>query len=425
MARILLKNGRIIDPGCREDAVRDLLIEDGWIVESFSGEADVEVIEATGRLVVPGLIDMHVHLREPGREDEETIESGARAAALGGFTAVACMPNTSPAIDSRAIVDFIKEKASGCPVDVLPIGAVSAGLRGEGLSDMAELAAAGVAGFSDDGRPVSDSRLMRGALELSTMLGLPIISHAEDLALAADGVMNEGPVATKLGLRGIPGAAEEVMTARDIILAEKTGGRLHLTHVSTAFAVELIRAAKARGIKVTADCTPHHLALTDERLAGYDANFKMNPPLRSEVDRLALVEGLFDGTIDAIASDHAPHAIHEKDTELERAAFGAIGLQTTVPVVFSHLKLTDKTLPVLIAALTTGPARILGREASLAVGSTADVTIIDTKARVEVDTSYFVSKSVNSAFIGESLAGAAGHVIKNGRLIVREGAMVQ
>jgi len=425
MSAMKITGGRVIDPKSGRDEVADLLIEHGKLVERLSKAAKPELIDAKGLLVAPGLIDIHIHLREPGREDEETVESGARAAALGGFTTIACMPNTSPVIDSRAVLEYVLERAALAPIDVKVVGAVTAGLEGGRLADMADMAAAGAVGFSDDGRPISDSAMMRAALEYSLALERPIISHAEELSLSGDGVMNEGETATRLGLPGIPAQAEVVMVARDILLAEMTGARLHITHVSTAQATELIRAAKAKGLPVTADCTPHHLALTDELLAGYDANLKMNPPLRSEADRQAVVEGVWDGTLDAIASDHAPHARHEKEMELERAPFGTIGLQTTLPVALTELADDDKRLVRVIAALTSGPAAVLGlSRGSLAPGAAADVTLIDAKAKVKVDIDIFKSKSVNSAFLGRELRGTAVHVIKDGKLIVGKGELV-
>ncbi len=425
MSAFSITGGRVIDPKSSRDEVADVLIENGKVVDKLSEVAEPEIIDARGLLVVPGLIDLHVHLREPGREDTETVESGARAAALGGFTTIVCMPNTTPVIDSRAVLDYVLEKAALTPIDVKVVGAVTAGLAGERLADLADMTAAGAVGFSDDGRPVSDSAMMRAALEYSLALERPIISHAEDLDLSGDGVMNEGEMATRLGLAGIPAQAEAVMVARDILLAQMTGARVHITHVSTAAATELIRAAKAKGLPVTADCTPHHLVLTDEALSDYDTNFKMNPPLRSEADRQAVVEGIWDGTFDAIASDHAPHARHEKEVEFESAPFGTIGLQTTLPVILTELVDDDQRLIQAIAALTSGAAAVLGLDrGSIALGAAADVTVIDTKAKVKVDEAFFVSRSTNSAFLGRELRGAATHVIKDGKLIVREGELV-
>jgi dihydroorotase len=425
LSGVLIRGGRVIDPAADIDRTADIKFEQGLIVDEFSRTDGVIEVNAEGLLVVPGLIDMHVHLRDPGREDEETVESGARAAAAGGFTTIVCMPNTEPPIDSRSVVDYIAEKAARAPIDVKIIGTISAGLRGEGLSLMGEMASAGVVGFSDDGRPVVDSALMRRAMEYSKVFGLPIVSHCEDLALAAGGVMHEGPVSTRLGLKGIPAVAEEIVVARDVLLAELTGAKLHITHVSTAGSVEIIRGAKRRGVSLSADVTPHHLALTDASLTGYDANYKVNPPLRGEADRKALIEGLIDGTIDAIASDHAPHAAHEKDGEIETAPCGTIGLQTTVPVVMTHLT-GELGLPALIDKLTAQPARILGLDkGSLRKGKAADVTLIDPKAQLDIQADYFVSKSRNSAFIGAELMGAVRHVWAAGRPVVRDGELVE
>lgn len=420
--KILIAGGRVLDPASGIDKVVDVKIEDGLIVKDFSGEKGIETIDAKGLLVTPGLIDMHVHLREPGREDEETIASGARAAAAGGFTTIACMPNTDPPIDNRAVVEYVLERAAAGPVNVKVVAAISAGLAGERLSDMGDLAAAGAVGFSDDGSSVMDSALMRQALEYSKVFDLPVISHAEDIGLSKNGVMHEGAVATALGLPGIPAAAEEAMIARDIILAETTGARLHITHVSTAGGVAMIREAKAKGTRVTADVTPHHLVLTDAKLRGYDANYKINPPLRAESDRLALIEGLIDGAIDAVATDHAPHSSHEKEQEFENAPFGTTGLETALPVLLTHLARTALGLSGLVGRLTVGPAGILKLDrGTLAVGAVADVTVIDTKAKVKVDTERFISRSRNSAFIGDELTGAAKYVLVGGKVVLRDG----
>ncbi len=423
--RILIKGGRVIDPASKTDRIKDVKIEDGLIVEDFSKDAGIFTLDAKGLIVAPGLIDIHVHLREPGREDEETIATGARAAAAGGFTTIACMPNTTPPIDNRAVIEYVLERAAGCAANVKVIGAVSAGLAGESLSEMGELAAAGAVGFSDDGRPVTDSALMRRALEYSRVFDLPIISHAEDVYLSDAGVMNEGFVATQLGLRGIPGGAEETMIARDIILAELTEARLHVTHVSTTGGVEMIRAAKARGLRVTADATPHHLILTEEMLKDYDTNYKINPPLRTQVDNQALVEGLMDGTIDAIASDHAPHAPHEKEQEIETAPFGAIGLETALPAVMTQMGEWGLDPVRLVSLFTVGPARVLGLKAgTLAPGASADVTVIDPKAKLKVEPEIFFSTSRNSAFIGRELTGRAKYTILGGRIVYNDGELV-
>ncbi|MDP1807984.1 MAG: dihydroorotase [Actinomycetota bacterium] len=420
--KLLIAGGRVIDPASGTDKVADVKIEDGVIVKDFSARSAFETIDAKGLIVTPGLIDMHVHLREPGREDEETIETGAQAAAAGGFTTIACMPNTSPPIDNRSVLEYVTDKAVGAAVNVKVVAAITAGLAGERLSEMGDLANAGAVGFSDDGRPVANSALMRLALEYSKVFDLPIISHAEDIFLSKDGVMHEGFISTQLGLKGIPAAAEETMIARDIILAELTGARLHITHVSTAGGVALIRAGKLRGIKITADVTPHHLVLTDENLKGYDTNYKVNPPLRTQADNVALLEGLINGDLDAIVSDHAPHAAQEKEQEIEAAPFGAIGLQTTVPVLLTHLLSSHFDLPALIGKLTVGPAGILGlRAGTLGSGEAADITLIDPKAKLKIEPGYFLSKSRNSAFIGSDLVGSAKYTIVGGRIVFEAG----
>lgn len=422
---ILIKGGRVIDPASKTDEIRDVCVEDGVIVAKFSEGCEPIVVDAKGLLVTPGLIDMHVHLREPGREDEETIADGARAAAAGGFTTIACMPNTDPPIDNRAVLEYVIDKASTAIVRVRAVAAITAGLSGDRLSEMGDLAAGGAVGFSDDGRSVADSALMRRAMEYSKVFNLPVISHAEDVFLSKDGVMNEGFVSTRLGLKGIPAAAEETIIARDIILSELTGAKLHITHLSTAGGVAMIRAAKERGIKVTADVTPHHLVLTDERLQSYDTSFKINPPLRTQADNEALMEGLIDGTIDAIVSDHAPHAAQEKEQEIEAAPFGTIGLQTTVPVLLTHALSSRFDISSLIGKLTVGPAGILGiKSGTLAAGAPADISIIDERANLKVEPDYFLSKSRNSAFIGFELVGLAKYTIVGGKMVFGNGGQI-
>lgn len=423
--KILIKGGRVIDPTSEEDSVRDICVEKNVIVEKFSNDKSISVIDAKGLLVTPGLIDMHVHLREPGREDEETIESGAQAACAGGFTTIVCMPNTDPRVETRSVVEYITKRATGLPSKVKVVGAISVGSTGESLTEMGAMIGAGAVAFSDDGRPVKDSALMRRALEYSTVFDVPIISHAEDMALSDGGVMHEGLVSTSLGLKGIPAAAEDIIVARDIILSKLTGAKLHVTHLSTAGSVELVRAAKKEGLKVTADVTPHHLSLTADGLKGYEANCKVNPPLREEADRKALIAGLVDGTIDAIASDHAPHAANEKEEEIERAPFGTIGLQTTLPIVLTQLISSKFSLLELMGKLTKGPAQILGiDEGTLQPGSEADISIIDTEAKVQIEPSFFLSKSKNSAFLGMKASGRAVYVILRGRLVLKEGELV-
>ncbi|HLC43032.1 MAG TPA: dihydroorotase [Methylomirabilota bacterium] len=427
---LVLKGGRVIDPANGVDQVQDLLIQDGKIAKLGKGLKAVngtQVIDASGKIVCPGFIDLHVHLREPGFEYKETVKSGTRAAAAGGFAAVCCMANTDPVNDNRSVTDYILAKARiEGSVRVYPIGAVTRGLKGEELAELAELAEAGCVAFSDDGKPVMNTRLLRYAMEYTLPFGIPVISHAEDHHLAAGGVMHEGVVSTELGLSGIPAAAEEVMVARDICLAELTGAHLHIAHVSTAGAVRLIRDAKARGIKVTAEVTPHHLLLTDESVQSYDGNFKVNPPLRTKRDQETLLEALVDGTIDAVATDHAPHALSEKEGEFDRAAFGVIGLETAVSVLLDRLvrqQLVD--LPTLIARLTHGPARLLGLPGgSLAKDALADITILDLEQEWSIDPSRFLSKSKNSPFAGWNVTGVPWMTIVGGNVVMKDREIV-
>jgi len=418
--KLAIRGGRILDPALNLDAAGDLLIEVGKI----RGSAD-ETIDAANLLVVPGLVDMHVHLREPGDDEEETIASGAAAAAAGGFTSVACMPNTDPPIDSRSAAEFVYQQAARAgAANVFPIGAITKGRRGEELSEMGSLVAGGAVAFSDDGDSVADSGLMRRGLEYAKMFGRPIISHCEDKSLSGDGNVNESEVSAILGFDGMPAAAEEIMIWRDIRIAELTGGRLHVAHVSTAGAVELIRVAKAKGLSVSAEATPHHLLLTDELVKTFDSNYKMNPPLRTARDAAALREGLRDGTIDAIASDHAPHTPEEKEVEFTYAPYGVIGLESTLAMVLSELVGEGEgklDLGTAIRAMTQAPARILGlgRKGTLAVGSDADVTIIDLAARWEIDPAAFKSKARNCPFAGRRVKGKAAATIVGGRVVRR------
>jgi len=417
--RTLIKNGRVIDPASGTDAVGDVLIENGKIAAAgrTNGEADV-AIDAGGLVVAPGLIDMHVHLREPGDEREETIVSGAAAAVAGGFTSVACMPNTDPPLDNEASIEFVKMRAREAGgANVFPIGAVTVGRKGEFITEMAALCRGGAVAFSDDGDCVQDAGVMRIALKYASMLGKTIISHCEDKSLAGEGVMNGGAVATSLGLPSIPREAEEIMVNRDIALARMTGARLHIAHVTTARSVELIRRAKVEGLPVTAEVCPHHLLLTDECVRTFDTNYKVNPPLRTREDIEALIEGLRDGTIDAIASDHAPHTPEEKNVEFQLAPFGVIGVETTLALMLTAL--ADKVLPLpeLIARMTINPARILGiAKGTLAVGSDADITIIDTDKEWRIDASAFVSKSRNCPFDGWQVRGKAVIVVVGGEI---------
>ncbi|MFH1003098.1 MAG: dihydroorotase [Chloroflexota bacterium] len=427
MKSLLIRNGRIIDPAQGRDDTGSLLISGGKIARLETGDKiaappGAEVIDAAGQVVCPGFIDLHCHLRQPGFEDKETIATGTAAAARGGFTTVCAMPNTDPPLDSQSAVDYVKAVAAreGL-VRVLPIGCISRGRQGEELAGMGELAGAGVIGFSDDGQPVMDSFLMRQAMDYSLALGRPIIDHCEDTSLSRGGQMNESIVATRLGLPGMPAAAEEVMVARDIALARLTGARLHVAHVSTAGSVQLIRQAKETGVRVTAEVTPHHLTLTEERVIGYDTKAKVNPPLRTEADIEALVQGLADGVIDAIATDHAPHTEVDKLCEFGLAAFGISGLETALGSLMGLVHAGRLSLNTLIARLTAGPAAILGKDfgrlGALAVGAPADVTIFDPDAEWVVDTGAFASKGRNTPLAGERLKGRVTATIVGGRLV--------
>lgn len=423
---LIIRGGRVIDPANRLDAVADVLILDGQVARVGPGLAPPEgtpAIDAAGKVVAPGFIDMHVHLREPGEEYKETVATGTRAAAAGGFTAVSAMANTLPVNDTRAVTDYIlaQARADGV-VRVYPIGAVSKGLRGEELAELGELAEAGCVAYSDDGKPVKNSGLLRRALEYAQAFGKPIISHAEDASLAAGGVMHEGFVSTDLGLKGVPAAAEEVMVARDIALTELTGSPVHIAHVSTAGAVRLIRDAKARGVPVTAEVTPHHLLLTDEAVRGFDPHTKMSPPLRAKRDVEALREALADGTLDAIATDHAPHALADKEVEFDLAAFGILGLETAVPLCLTHLVREGiLDLPTYIARQTVGPARILDLPlGTLSPGVPGDVTILDLERELTIDPSRFYSRSRNTPFGGWRCVGVPWMTIVGGRVVMWE-----
>ena len=442
---ILVRGGRIVDPSQGVDRVADLLIEGGAISGIGEGitHEGAQTVDAAGLVVSPGFIDLHCHLREPGFEYKETIASGTMAAARGGFTTVCAMPNTDPVMDTRATVEFVLNKARDeGAVRVLPIGAVTKGSRGAELAEMAELADTGVVGFSDDGHPVADANVMRQALSYSSSFGLPIINHCEVPELSAGGVMNEGWTANRLGLRGIPNASEEAMVARDIALAETTGGRLHIAHASTAGTVELVRGAKARGISVTCEVTPHHLTLTDEAILGhagchgafaplsetaYDTNAKVAPPLRSRGDREAMVEGLRDGTVDFVATDHAPHGRTDKLCTFDEAANGISVLETALGSLMSLVHGGALTLPQLIESLTAAPARFLGMNlGTLKAGSPADVTIFDPSAEWLVDPGEFASKGKNTPLAGTKLRGrvvatiAAGGVVYHDRQVDAE-----
>ncbi len=424
---LLIKGGRVIDPVNDVDEVKDIFVRDGKIsgVSKKIERSNVKIVNAGGKLVLPGLIDMHVHLREPGREDEETIETGTRAAARGGFTSVACMPNTEPPVDNAGVVKFIMSKAEleGC-VHVYPIGSITRGLKGEELSDIGELVESGVVGISDDGEPVTNSDLMRHALEYAGMFGLLVISHCEDKFLSSGGVMNEGCVSTVLGLQGIPAAAEEIMVARDIILAGMTGSRLHVAHVSTCGSVDLVRKAKEKGINITAETAPHYFILTDEEVRSFDTSTRVNPPLRTARDLEAVIEGLKDGTIDAIATDHAPHTVVEKEQEFAIAPPGIAGLETAFSLVVTGL--VDKgilTFKEAVCKMAVNPARILGlKKGTLTEGADADITIVDPDKEYVVNDEDFVSKSKNTPFIGRKVKGFVETVIVNGKPILENGS---
>jgi len=416
---ILIAHGHLIDPANKLDEKLDILVSNGRIVKigktGSIPNTGAFVINASGKLVVPGLIDMHVHLREPGFEYKETIATGTAAAKAGGFTAVCCMPNTNPVNDNRSVTDFILSQARDAAARVFPIGAITKGSQGEVLAEMGELHEAGCHAVSDDGKPVANAAIMRRALEYSKIFDLPIISHCEECTLSANGVMHEGAVSTELGLRGIPRAAEDVMTARDIALAELTKGRLHIAHVSSLGSVQLIREAKMRGVMVTAETCPHYFSLTDEEVRGYNTMAKMNPPLRTTDDVSAIKQGLKDGTIDVIATDHAPHAMDEKSGEFDYAPFGIVGLETALGLTFKLVEEGVLTMSEAIRKLSVNPASILKINLGmLSVGSEADITIIDPAQEWTVDSSQFKSKSKNTPFNGWNLTGRAVQTILEG-----------
>jgi dihydroorotase len=432
---LFIRGGHIIDPSQGIDQVGDLLIAEGKTVHSggkiptviASETKQSQAIDATGLVICPGFMDLHCHLREPGFEDKETIATGTKAAAIGGFTTVCCMANTEPPLDSPSAVAWVKRKVSkDSLVAVLPIGCITKGRKGEELTDMAELAEAGVVAFSDDGDPVVSSQLMRRALEYSQDLSLPIIDHCEDKALSDNGIINEGRMSVKLGLKGIPAAAEEIMVARDLILAKLTKARLHIAHVSTKGSVELIRRAKEEGISVTAEVTPHHLTLTEKRIVGesshksFDTNAKVNPPLRTKEDVQALIKGLKDGVIDAIATDHAPHTLADKNCGLELAAFGISGLETAFGCLMSLVHKGEISLTQLISKLTCEPAKVIGRNGELGTlkaGASANITIFDPDREWIVNSRSFASKGKNTLYDGYQFKGKVMATIANGRIV--------
>lgn len=426
----VIKGGRVIDPGNLDD-ILDIVIEDGNIVEIKQGAlADDEnkeskIIDASGKIVAPGLIDMHVHLRDPGYEYKETIETGSRAAAFGGFTAICCMPNTNPVNDCRQVTEYIVKKAVKADiVRVYPVAAISKGLKGESLCEYGELKDAGAVALSDDGNPVMNSQLMRRALEYSSRFNLTVISHCEDFDLVSDGTMNEGSVATKMGLSGIPNAAESIMVLRDISLCELTGVPVHIAHVSTMESVRAIRDAKKRGVPVTAETAPHYFSLTDASVKDYNTNSKMNPPLRTEQDREAICQGLVDATIDVIATDHAPHSIIEKAVEFDQAANGIIGLETAVPLGLKLVETGIIDITDLIEKMSKNPARILGLKNGLEIGKTADITIIDPEISYCIDANRFQSLSRNTPFDDWDVKGKAVLTMVGGKIVFHDEHLV-
>jgi len=425
MKPVLIRGGRVIDPSQGHDGVADVLLADGRVAglgAALSAPDGAEVVDARGKVVAPGLIDLHVHLREPGREDVETVATGARAAAAGGFTAVCPMPNTDPVTDNQAAVGFIVKQAQAAgAARVYPIGAISLGQKGQQLSEFGELVGAGAVAVSDDGHPVTSSHLLRMALSYARTFDIPVADHCEDPTLKANGVMHEGLVSTRLGLRGIPAAAEEIMVARNLLLAELTGGHIHLCHMSTRGSVELIRRAKEKGVRVTAEVTPHHLTLTDEACEGYDTNAKMNPPLRQAADVAALRAGLKDGTIDVIATDHAPHHYDAKEREFDDAPFGIVGLETALGLGLTELVRGGAlTLPELIDRMSTAPARVFHLPGgSLQRGAPGDVVVVDPDASWRVDPAAFYSKSRNTPFGGRDLNGRVLRTFVGGLTVFR------
>ena len=418
---LVLRGGRVLDPqgagGKPIDLVGDIRISGGRIVEIGRGLVGGRIIDVSDLWIVPGLIDLHVHLREPGQEYKEDIETGTRAAAAGGFTTICCMPNTRPVNDQRVVTEVIVRRAREVGiVRVRPIGAITQGLEGKVLADIADMKEAGIVAISDDGRPVMNAGLMRRAFEYARTFDLPVVQHAEDLDLAEGGSMNEGAVSTRIGIRGQPACAESAMVARDLEIVEWTGARYHVAHVSTARTVALVRDAKRRGLPVTCEVTPHHLALTDEACGHYDTRTKVMPPLRTAADQEALLEGLVDGTIDCIATDHAPHSPVEKDVEFECAAPGMLGLETALPIILDFVRMGSLDERRAISALTSGPARAFGLPGgTLTVGSVADLCVIDPDRPVTIDAEHLASKSKNTPFLGQTLAGRAVLTIVDGK----------
>lgn len=426
--KLLIKNGRVINPATNIDEVMDVLVVDGIVEKlekNINDDAD-KIIDADKCWVTPGFIDVHVHLRDPGYEYKETIATGTRAAAKGGFTTICCMPNTNPVTDSEIMVEYIKMKAArDGVVNVLPIGAITKGQKGEELANIGQMANAGACAISEDGKSVLSSGLLKTAMKYAKMFNIPVLSHCEDISLVGGGSMNAGAASQLLGLKGISNDSEEVIVARDIILARSTQSKLHICHVSTKGSIQLLREAHARGEEVTAEICPHHFTLTDEAVMDYDGNTKMNPPLRSAEDVLALKEALKDGTVSIIATDHAPHSIEEKNCEYEKAAFGIVGLEIALPLGIKVLVEEGWLTPSqLIEKMTINPAKMLGIDkGSIEVGKVADITVIDPEAVYKVDTSKFASKSKNSPFDGYEVKGKIEYTIVGGNVVVEKGEL--
>src|SRR6202045_4342943 len=422
---LLIKNGRVVDPASKRDAALDVLLDGEKIKEvvpagKIAAPADAEIFDASGLIVAPGFIDIHVHLREPGQESSETIETGTRAAARGGFTAVCCMPNTKPVNDSASVTGFIldRAKASGS-VRVWPIGAASVGSKGEAIAEIAAMKQAGIVAVSDDGKPIATAKLARQVMDYCRSLDIPVIEHAEDVSLAAGAVMREGVTSTRLGLAGMPAAAESVCVARDLQLAELTGARLHIAHLSAKGSLDQVRSAKQRGLRVTCEVTPHHFTLIDEDVQ-YDSRYKMNPPLAAREDREALLAGLADGTVDAIATDHAPHEPALKDVEFDRAPFGILGFETALALALEQLVQSGRISSMrMVELFTAGPARVLGMERKIGAGQPADLTIFSTERAWTYNVKESPSKSRNSPFDGRSFKGGPSATIVAGRLVER------
>lgn len=427
---LLLKNARVVDPAVGLDEVLDIVVRDGVIAE-IGHDLKVpkgETVDLTEKVLLPGLVDIHVHLREPGREDEETVASGTRAAAHGGFTAVCAMPNTQPVPDEGSQVRFLVERARECGiVRVHPVGAITVRQEGSALAEIGDMVAEGAVAISDDGRAVPDAGMVRLAMDYARAFGVPVLAHCEDSSLVAKGVVNEGAVSTRLGMAGWPAAAEEVCVAREIRVCELTGCRLHLQHLSTAGSIELVRVAKAKGLPVTCEVTPHHLFLTEDDITeAYETNLKMNPPLRTAEDAAALLAGLLDGTVDCIATDHAPHAPHEKALEFELAPFGTTGIETALPLVITNLVAKKKATWADVANwMAHGPRAAVGlAPVRIEPGAVADLTVVDPEARVEVTPEWFESRSRNSAFLGSKLLGKASEALVGGYFVLRNGKVV-